>query len=285
MEDEVITAPQEEGVGTETPSQETPLEKSAEPQVPVTDKVEVSKPENQVQTVSRPRPSEFYGFRKKIGSLEETLRQQNQTMQEMAAYIKSLKSPDAVQDSKFDKDVFFTDPEQILSAREKALRDEIESLRNEIGSFKERQSVSERAKSEQEALEQLFPKTSPESEETLEERMENQQERVDKLMRLLKSKPALDMLFKLDPKEAVALITERLDGQVQPKSPTVLPKKLMGGAKSGGVSQSTNPKDQKRAELKRLMDEMSRNEELRFDEKHKERRENLIRDLERLEKE
>ncbi len=60
---------------------------------------------------------------------------------------------------------------------------------------------------------------------------------------------------------------------------------LSGQPSGAGNSTNLSIKDQKRAELKRLSEEASRNEDLRFDEKHKSRRDELIRELERLEKE
>ena len=259
-ETEVLTAPQETGVVAESTSKETLPSATAdvEPQVSAVVKVEDDKSKPQVQAVQRARPSEFYGMRKDMKFLRESISRRDQQIEEMAAFIKSQKSPESVVPSKFDKDKFFTDPETVLSAREKAYQDKLDALDARIKAYEEGNTVSERQRNEQEALEKLFPKSDglPDS---LEERMDAQDERVQKLLKLLKDKPVLDMAFKLDPKCSIELILEKLDAEPA-KNPMILPKKLMGGAKGGsGAASNLTPKEQKRAELKRLMNEMDLN--------------------------
>ena len=284
-ETETLTAPQEEGVVPESTSKVTPPEAQAseEPQVPAIEKVELDKPEPQVQAAPRARPSDFYGFRKEMRQLKETLSKRDQVIEEMAAYIKGQRSPETAP-KKFDKDEFFTDPETVLSAREKAFEEKIEKLNAEIRSMKESNVMSARQKSEQEALEKLFPKTDG-SPDSLEERMESQSERVEKLMKLLKTKPVLDMAFKLDPMGSIELILEKLDAEPV-KDPKVLPKKLMGGLKGGGGPGSQlTPKEQKMSELRRLQKEEDSNPELRFDEERRAKKEILRKEIEKLLKE
>lgn len=278
-EETVVADPQEEVVAPESASKEAPPEAKApeESQSPANDKVDVVKPEPQVPAAPRARPSDFYGFRKDIKSLKETISKRDQVIEEMAAYLKSQKSPETAP-TKFDKDKFFTDPEAELARREKAFQDKVATLEAEIKSMKEGSSVNEHQKKEQGALEKLFPNQDGQN-LSLEERMEAQTERMDKLNKLLKSMPVLDKAFALDPEGSADLILEKLNAEPA-KNPTVLPKKLMGGAKGGsGAASNLSPKEQKMAELRRLSKEASENEELRFDEKHVARRTQLLEEI------
>lgn len=284
-EEEVLTAPPEQGVVEETTSKETlpPAKADETPQTPAVAQVEDDKPKPQVEAVQRAKPSDFHRFRQKINSLEEMVKSQNQLMQEFLASVKNQKSPETAAPSEFDKDKFFTDPKTVLSAREKVLLDKIEALDTRIKSFEEGNQKSAAQKQEQEALEKLFPNQDGQN-LSLEERMESQAERMDKLNKLLKSMPVLDKAFSFDPMGSINLILEKLDAEPA-KNPTVLPKKLMGGAKGGsGAPSNLSPKEQKLAELRRMSKEMEVNEELRFDEKHVARRTQLMDEIAKLER-
>ena len=137
--------------------------------------------------------------------------------------------------------------------------------------------------SKQEALELLFPKAGEADESDWRERADRDKDRANKIWAIVKK---YDLAEQADrkPKETAALILSLLN--TSSPNPTVLPKKLMGGsAKGTPPSTGKSSKELKYAELKKLSQEASDNPSLRNDAKHKDRRMQLISELERLEEE
>ena len=292
MQTETITAPPEQGSPTEIGSQEA----APSTQVPAQSQPEsgvapVESNVNQPQTVETPRskPSDFYRERQKIRNLEDTIRSQSRTMEEMKAILQELKNPkpDVSAVTKLTAEELLTDPDKVFQSREQRLRQEFNTLRQEIDGLKNERVNEAKSRDEREALEMLFPKSSADADEPLDQRIENM-ERKELLDKILTSNPALDRLMRIDPKAGAELVLLKLS-QIQPsQSPKVISKSLMGSTargspSGGGKGQATA--ESLMADLKKLSDEAVKNPVLRFDDAHKKRREQLTRDVERLMKE
>jgi hypothetical protein len=287
---EIISAPPVESPAAEPATQATDPVSQENEQPQETGKALVESPDNkpQVTETQRRRPSDYYRERERIRRLEETLTQQSKRMEEMTSLLKDFKKPESspADEGKFDPNEFWKNPNKVLSAREQRLLKEVEALKAEVSQWKTSQTQSEQAKHEREALELLFPKSSPDSEETLAERADVDPDRAERIYQVMK-KYKLQGMIDSQPREAAQLILELLEKD-KPKAPTVIPKKLMGGTAKGTPAvggAKLSSMEEKRAELRRLSEEASNNPELRFDENHRTRREQLIRDLERLGKE
>ncbi len=138
-------------------------------------------------------------------------------------------------------------------------------------------------RNEQEALEMLFPKSSPEAAESLDARILANPELADKIVSLMKS-TGLDVLSRTHPKEAVRLTMKLLEEKPAP-NPTVLKKSLMGGTARGNPNVGgQRPRAEKDllSELKKMNDQLDSNPSLRQDTEFKKRRGMVMQELERL---
>lgn len=185
----------------------------------------------------------------------------------------------------FDPAHFTPDHKRILAAREKALRDaydsKISALEQKFNGWQENKAAEETSRKHQEALEKLFPKTSPESKESLEERINRDPERAMRIKELLIDS-GLNELSKINPDKAVKYVLMELGEQTKP-NPTVLKKNLMGGsgAGSGGGSKASTT-DSLLSEKNKINAQLDVNPALRFDEKFMARRAQVLGDIERL---
>ena len=275
---DVLPTPAIESPGTEIPAPETPppTQEGEKPQEIAVPKVDANDNATQAPETQRDKPkvSDFYRDRKEIKSLKDSLAAQNRQIEEMSAYLKQLqKSPDVPANGQFNND-FFTDPKKHLEA----LKAEI------ISQWEARESQMEQTRTMQEALELLLPKSSADAEESFEERIAKNPDRADKIDKMLKSTP-LGKFFDIDPKGAAELMLMKLNDSKPQSSPAVIKKSLMGGTARGnpgmGGPKQTALQD-KQAELRRLESEASNNVNLRFDEKHKERREQIRSEIVKL---
>ena len=132
-----------------------------------------------------------------------------------------------------------------------------------------------------EGLELLFPKSSPESTETLEQRIRKDPEYAERVQEILNS-PSFSKLAAIDPKEAAELARIRLDSIKPPQSPKVISKTLMGSTARGNPGGGKMTVESKMAELRKLTAEVDANPSLRHNEKHKAARATLMRDVESL---
>lgn len=289
MGPEVITAPPVVGAGVETPSIETPpqAQAPAEPQsTDVAPEVERNGNSPQAPNAQRVQPSSYYRERERVRRLEEAYKAQSQRMEEMANLLREIKNPkpDVSAIQKITAEELLNDPERVLSSREERLIKEFNSLKEEISQLKNQGAQAESMKVEREALEMLFPKSSPDADEPLEERLDNP-ERRELLEKVLKANPSLDRLMRIDPKGAAEFVLDKLNKSKPQTSPNVIPKSLMGstvrGNPSGGSKQGLTLED-KMSELKKLSAEVEKDPALRFDAKHKERREKLRSEIDGL---
>lgn len=294
METEVITAPPEQGSTPESVSQvpqpetQVSVEKQPESGLPVVDE-NVNKP--QAPAPQRVKVSEVYREREKIRRLQEAYETQSKKLDEVTSLLKELKNPQKPEAvvSKFDLDKFVADPDAVLNEREQRaqakLLSEINSLREELNGIKGAKDISEKEQRKQEALEALFPKTSPEAQETLEERINANPERSEKIMKMLQS--GMEKFAAIDPKQTVELILLKLGAEKPQASPKVIPKSLMGGTPRGSQTpgKTGSSIDDLVSQLKKLSAEADANPNLRHDEKFQEKRTLLMKEADRLAKE
>lgn len=284
---ETLTVPAVQDAGVEPPSTETqpPAQAPAEPQETATNpEVEVGSKVPQEPEPPRRKPSDYYRERETIRSLKEQIALQNQRFDELTSLLKKKDEPGTPEAVDFDPAHFSPEHKRILLAREKALRDEIATLKSEFSGWQKSKAEEENNRKMQGALEKLFPKSSPDSTESLQERMAKDPERTDQIRELLISS-GLNELAKVNPDLAVEVVLQKM-GSPTP-NPTVLPKSLMGGVKTGNPSGGNKPDPEANllAENKKIDAQLEANQALRFDEKFMARRRQVIDELARLMKE
>lgn len=287
MDTETLTAPVVGDNGVETPSPETqPTEQSAvEPQSTTPSQVETSGNMPQVSDTSRRKPSDHYRERQTIRELKETVSNLQKRMEERATL--PVKKPDVPNVPDFDPAHFSPEHKRILLAREQAIREaydaRIAAVEQKFTGWQQSQADIEVNRKHQEALEKLFPKTSPDSKESLQERISKDPERAMRIKEFL-IESGLNEFSKINPDMAVEIALQRL-GDPRKANPTVLKKTLMGGSGTGnpgmGDKRSISESDL-RSENKKLSDQLSSNPSLRQDVKFMERRAQILSDLERL---
>lgn len=292
MEEQTITAPAAEGTGTESPALETTqvAQATPEPQEASTVQVENGSNEPQVPETPRRKPSDYYRERQTIRELKETVSMLQKRMEEKAT-LKEDKKSDVPAVPDFDPAHFSPEHKRILLAREQALRaaydEKVAAIEQRLNGWQENKAQEETSRKHQEALEKLFPKTSPDSKETLEERIKKDPERAIRVKQLLIDS-GLNELSKTNPDAAIKYALWELGEGPKPTNPTILKKALMGGVGTGnpgmGGKNATNEQDL-RAENKKLSDQLDANPSLRQDVKFMERRAQVLTDLERLVKE
>lgn len=287
MSEEIIASPAVETAVVEPTLPETqPIAQATdEPQTTDTVQVEPGNKEPQVTETSRRKPSDYYRERQKIRELTETVAMLQKRMEERAP-LKEEK-PDVPDVPDFDPAHFSPEHKRILLAREQALRAQYDAR---IAAFEQKFNGLEQSKANevverkhQEALEKLFPKTSPESNETLEQRIKKDPERATRIKEFL-IESGLNEFSKVNPELAVEIALQKL-GEKPKANPTVLKKNLMGGPSTGnpsmGEKRSVSEQDL-RSENKKLSDQLSENPSLRQDVKFMERRAQVLADIERL---
>lgn len=286
MENEQTATLEPTGGGSESPSTESlpTTEVAAGSQNGSNTQVESAVNLPQASETQRRKVSDHYKERDRYRRLEETVKTQNQRMEEMSGLLRELRNPKpAVSSEKFDKEKFWNDPEVVLAAREAKNREEVEALKQELGQMRNQSVQSRRESAMREGLELLFPKSSPESNETLEQRIAKDPEYAERVKEILNS-PSLSKLSEIDPKGAAELAQLKIQSLKPPQSPKVISKTLMGstarGNPSGGGGKVTV--ETKMAELKKLTKEVETNPRLRHDVNHKAQREKLMGEVESL---
>ena len=272
---------------TDTQVTDSPTQVDSQQQETTTRQVEPSVSEPQTPKPQRRNPSDFYREREKMRKLESTLQSQSQQIAEMHSLIKGLKQPETTAQNKFDWDKFTTNPEEIMvTKREKdEILKEIGSLKEQLTKKEQEQTQSERTKRELEALEMLIPKTNPESDETLDQRIEANQQSVERIIKFFQDS-GLYSVWRENPEKAAKLALKLMETK---PAPTTIKKSLMAGnGSSGNPSGGANKSsvfDQKMSELRKLNEELSTHPELRNDTEHKKRRNQVVLEVERLAKE
>lgn len=290
-EDTSVATPPVTGAEPQAPMQEPSQEvqTNGETQKTGSNGVDTTSKEPQVTETARPSQQlpQYDGLfrqeKKRIRRLEETINLQNKRMEELISSFKS-KDTAASEPEKFDPKAFFDNPEAILTARERKLLNEIGSLRQEVSDWKVNQEAEQKNRKSLEALEKLFPKSSPDSNESLAQRVNRDPERAERIKEFLEE-TGLDQFSLINPDLAVEIAMHKLGERQQTPNPTVLKKTAMGGVSTGNPgmgSKTRSTLDDYRSELKKLSDEAEKNPNLRFDDKFKTKRAEVIKGLERL---
>ena len=265
------------------PSQETQVtsQEVSKPQSDSVTQVEANGNNAQAVETQRRKPSDFYKERDRYRRLDETVRNQSRQMEEIANLLKEMRKPAVSAEEKFDKEKFWNDPESALTARDQKHRAEVQELKQGLDQIRNQSVESQKASSMREGLELLFPKSSADSNETLEQRIRKDPEYAEKVQEILNS-PAISKLAEIDPKSAAELARIKIDAIKPPQSPKVIPKGLMGSTARGNPGGGKVTVESKMSELRKLTAEVESNPSLRYDEKHKAARASLMREVETL---
>jgi len=290
MEQDTLTAPVEQGSPPESGSQatETTEQSASQSQPSTTSQVESGVNSPPAPDTTRRKPSDFYREREKSRRLEQNLQEQARKIQELESLIKDSKNPKSpeVSPSKFDKDKFWNDPESILKELIQQHLTPLEQLKQEFQSIKQKEVEAKQTQDMREALEVLFPKKSPDSKETLEERIKNSGEYGDMVREILNDPEYANLSPQKAAKIALLEIKERKPVEV--KSPKAIDKKLMGGQAAGnpsGNAKANSSAESMLAELKKLNNEIRERPELRFNTELMQRKAKLDESISRLLKE
>lgn len=281
METEVITDPAAAGdTGVETPSSTaTPpaAQAPAEPQTADPSVVDTRSKEPQAPVAPRGmQPSDHFRERNRIRKLEETIANLNKKLED------SLKPKTAAADEvpDFDPAHFSPEHKRILAAREQALQRRLDAMEEKFQSALAQREEREVERRNQEVLEKLFPKSSPESRETLEERINKDPERAMRIKEFLLDS-GLNEFFNVNPQLAEEILLAKLGEQPKATNPKVLPKSLMGASNSssGNGSRQGRTEQDLASELRKLNEQLAENQSLRDDPKFMEQRAKLLSDL------
>ena len=283
MADEIITVaepvvaePTVTPVQTETPQ---------EPKTTLEPKVEgsVEKPQAHAErnnsSAERPYDGMFRSERKRIRRLEETNNQLSEKIEKLVTLLEDKKKTS----EPLDHNMILTDPDKYLTAREQKLREEIQALRNDVLTERQAQVKVETERKGLEAIEKLFPKTSPDSKETLEERVQKNPERAEALKEFFDA-PKIKAITNIDPESSVELALAKFGVPETKPDPLVLKKSTMGGTATGNPSGGNkgNSEEDLLAEKRKLDAQLEANPKLRWDEGFKKKKAELMKNLERL---
>lgn len=276
-EETIVATPPVEGVPAEPGSQATPPlpQGNEEPQKAGESKVDT--PQSQVPTSpkpERPKPSEFYGFRKETERMREALRAQQYQIEEMKQLLEKKAAsgsepqiPDYLKSEKFWENT----PENLLRLQQDARREAIEEMKKNFPQmYKEIREIEKFESRVQEGLELILPKDK-EGTKTLEQRYADNKERADKIYEIINTTALKDIK---DPVEqarwALRAYEDEIKAQhpVRPVNPNVIDKKLMGGIPSAqpvGGGKKMPTLQEARAEFKRLTQMKDENPDLRHE--------------------
>lgn len=228
-----------EGVPGQTPGSQVP---PSTPQGSTTEQTagptEVDSQAQRDTSKEGARPSDFYRDRK-MGKRMTSIENAILDIQEGLKTIRQPSVPSQPQQQPFDSDKFLTDPEAILREREAKVREDTrrELLEKDVPELlKQQEQVSKAERQKQEALELLFPKSSPSAIESLEQRVRKNPERTAEI-ELILEESGLEEYAKINPKHAAQLTLQELDKRIaarRPQNPNVINKGLMGGTGTGG---------------------------------------------------
>lgn len=242
------------------------------PQSVSTPQVESSDNKPQTSEQSRPYEGLFRSERKRIRRLEETIQQLNKKL--------DTSKIDVPKDEPLDHSALFQEPDKYLSQREQKLMKEINALREEVTGWKVNQEMQAKERRGLEALEKLFPKTSADSKETLEERVNKDPERAERLKEFF-NLPHIKAMAEVDPDEAAAYAIEKLGLNPKP-NPLVLKKSAMGGTTTGNPGSKSLSENDLLSEKRKLDEMLDKNPSLRNDDNFRKRKAQVISSLTRL---
>lgn len=235
---------------------------------------------NQPQTREAPKP-DYQGLykadRKRIRRLEETINQLQKSIEERSP------RPDVLKNEPLDHSLINQDVDKYLSIREQRTLQPYEQRILALERALNEKANDEANRKSLGALEKLYPKSSPDSNESLEERVQRDPEYSERLQEFFSSE-AMKAMSVVDPDGAVDYAIWKLGLKVQ-TNPTVIKKSAMGGMGSGNPGMGGKvavSENDLRSELKKLSEQADRNPELRMDEKFRKRKAEVMSEIERL---
>ncbi len=266
-----------EEVKTSVPEASENAQASQESQSATATQVETS--DNQPQRQEPSRQPDYQGMlrqeRKRIRRLEETINQISKRLEQPSP------KPDALKNEPLDHSLINQDVDKYLSLREQRTLQPYEQRILSLERALEDKKAQEENQKSLGALEKLYPKSSPDSNETLEERVNRDPEYSERLKEFFNT-PGMKAMSEKDPEGAVEYAIYKLGIKPQP-NPTVIKKSAMGGTGSGnpGGGKIAVSESDLRSELKKMTDQADRNPELRKDEKFLKRKAEVMQNLER----
>lgn len=277
-EPEVLTAPPAQGLPVEPgsqPTEPTP-QGTAQPEPTAAGQVEPTEPSPSNPQTGRPKPSDFYGFRKENQQLKEQLRAQQSQIDEI---LKSRqppapqgpKVPDYLQPDKFWENT----PENLMRLKEETRKEALEEFKQSFPKLYEETKKSEQLQGRAlEAMELILPKDKA-GIETLEQR---HKKGIDKVSAVFEIMEREGLNYIPDPvirtKHALRIYDEEIKAQqpARPVNPNAIEKKLMGGTPSAqpvGGGKKMPTLTEARTELKRLVDLRDKNPDIKFEDTYK----------------
>ena len=273
-ENEVSTLPVEGDFGTtpETQGTEPSAQAPAEPQETGPAQVESEDTKQSNQPSGRRIPPSGYI---KIRQLERTVKDLTERLQKWdSAKTSSPEVPPTPKPNPADLErKFWGNPIAYQEERERQLREELkkELLEKEFPEYLSRkEQEKEYQRNSERALELIFPKSNPASEEGLKERITKEASRAEKIIKILQE-TGLDEVSKTDPVKAARTVMELYEFKYpskQARSPNAPSKAQMAStasSSSSGGKKMPTPQELK-TEVDALRQRMSDNPEVRFDE-------------------
>ncbi len=217
MADEQITSPPAEGVSED--------KKPTESQPTVPSSQEPAQPEKAGQTqvegtVEQPlqaeeetrQPSDYYKsrdkYRRRVDSLEQTVSDlQNQIT------TKDQPTVPSTDPGRLDAQKLYDNPEAVFLEREKQMEERM------TRKFEQQQADFTHKQKQQEALEFIFPRTSPESRESLQQRVSKNPVKAERIQEIL-AEEGLDEFSKINPSKAAEITLGIYNQEVKPKRTT-----------------------------------------------------------------
>lgn len=282
MEEGTITTQPETGVPAETGSQETQATPQGAPESQENGQPQGRGDGQQPSSNGETRkPSEFYKERQKDKKWRESV---EGFMSEIKEQIKALGtktpavSPQPTQEPKFNYQRFWNTPDQVLeevlSAREKELIQSVKKdiMENELPRvMQESERRRESVQGQQEALELMFPKSNMDDKRTLENRVQDDPQRSQRIEQILVDYK-LDVLATTHPRDAANIVLKLLNAErplAAPKNPNAINKKLTGSTATGSPVAAGGKQMPTLAEIKAqreiLASQVDKNPDLRYD--------------------
>jgi hypothetical protein len=257
-----------------------PAAQAVEPKQETT-QLEVDKLEQPTSSpvAERAKPSDFYYVREKQKKLDAQLREANQILAQLKKASQSSQQTSSAPTAPPSKDEmlkeFLSDPigyqEKLLAkARQEILERELPQI------LQRTESKRSYERNKQEGLELLFPKESPDSKASLEERVNSNPERTKRIMEIYEE---YNLALLDNPKKEAAVALQLLNAEkaatpAQPK-PAIPKKGQLASTATGNISsggKKTMTMQEITASYARLKQELSDNPGLRNDPQYQQRR-------------
>ena len=274
--DEVLTTTTVEGSAPESAPQEAvpvPSETQGTEQSQTTVQTQVESPESKATSHPPERPKPPTSFYAKQRREKEEMRRLMETVNKMSEELKTLKTKPSdekakpeLSDEEEEREFWAKGPKyhkQKIAELEEKFEQKLKELREkgikEVLSESKSEEVKERNR--QEAMDMLFPKSSPDSKETMDERINRDPKRKEAIDQI-GQKFGLAEMLREDPVGAASIALEmyRLMNPTEPPRSALAPKKSQMSSNSSGTppggSKMNTPNDLK-AKFEQMQERLS----------------------------